>query len=839
MKPVSYQRMASSLNGGQKDVGLDCLLSTSKVMYCEKCGFVSADSTVFKKHMLEHMGTRFYCFYCNNVSYSEAELHVHLKQHTAKYPYKCHYCGQVYMRRQCLVKHIERLHGKSVDQRLSKPDTHAPVSSVLPRVLTTDVSPVRPTVKVRVPTTITPQVRLDEDLQRGKAVDTNATSVPKVAELLSPLHELIQHNRALTVSLPEEVTIPAGCLVELVEVKTVNGTKELKLRLVSQQENGSVIKDSRTTGSQNTTLGKPSAAALNSPNTVKPPNMGVCTVNRKQCEIKSPNVHRPVVPVSVARNIPNQISKDKRGIKRTLQEMMNLNVESPAVVPTKVSKTMQNPAREGNCVIKNLQREMVSVHVAPPTNVLTKTTNTLTNMLNPENLGTGVSQRTLNEKKNLLPEHLKSIPPRMVHDVKRAPQDLQVAVKEEPCYITSKNSTTANIKEERVGQNQQSLMSACISLSVPLAAHNQETSSTLLDRKVNATTDPSCLLLDTACRTSVDSSLTKQPREDGGSTLTDSKASPWAQSGRCNEKPFEGDTSEPEGFPVISSVFSLSQQPEDVQGSIQPLVLALRGIVMSKNNCSVKMTSDPIKTPDVITRHAEETPTSGHSQVIATAVSSNHNQLLAPAETVKTEEADKHSQTLLGSCVTIKEETNGTTPKDNNKCNQSVTPKSQPSTDEQEAAGIASCADASVTESPVQRVSDVAANEQDISSRFLTVTLKRIQLGSWRHSKKRLKLKKASKAKTQVPTGSLMDSAVFHPLPLKEDQLVKRPGPNQPVVVLNHPKPQVPKRGEGTTTFADTGTSEVVPKCQILKMRLSKVMGQKYEVMGCTVRFYP
>lgn len=57
-------------------------------------------------------------------------------------------------------------------------------------------------------------------------------------ELLAPLNQPIEHNRPLTVSCPEEITIPAGCLVELVEVKNVNGTRELELRLVPQNHAG-------------------------------------------------------------------------------------------------------------------------------------------------------------------------------------------------------------------------------------------------------------------------------------------------------------------------------------------------------------------------------------------------------------------------------------------------------------------------------------------------------------------------------------------------------------------------------------------------------------------------
>lgn len=66
-------------------------------------------------------------------------------------------------------------------------------------------------------------------------------------ELLAPLNQPIQHNKPLTVSCPEEITIPAGCLVELVEVKNVNGTRELELRLVPQQLTGPQQGDMKST----------------------------------------------------------------------------------------------------------------------------------------------------------------------------------------------------------------------------------------------------------------------------------------------------------------------------------------------------------------------------------------------------------------------------------------------------------------------------------------------------------------------------------------------------------------------------------------------------------------
>ncbi|XP_041800008.1 uncharacterized protein LOC121611494 [Chelmon rostratus] len=825
MKPVSYQSMPSSVSAAHP--ALDRVLSTSNVMYCEKCGFATPDPAVFKKHMIEHTGTRFYCFYCNNVSFSEAELNAHLKQHTAKYPFKCPHCGQGYMRRLCLVKHIERLHSKGMSYGPAKPGMtkipHVPVSSALPSVPTADPSSLRPVVRVTVPTPSAPAFRLSKDDHREKTLDTNVSNATNGnVELLSPLNGLIQHNRALTVSLPEEVTIPAGCLVELVEVKTVNGTKELKLRLVSQQENESVIKDTRTTVSQSTTLGKQLSSTLNHPNT----SLGMCTINRKQYETKTVNVEHPaVVPVSISQNLPNQISKEKSGLKRTSQEIINL--ECHTVLPNKVPKTILNPVREGNIGIKVTPREPVNHNAAPPTVASSRVANRLTSILHPENMGTCVSQRVVDERKNLIPEHSKSIPPRRANDIKSIPRDVSLAVKLEPGQNRLKNNTASEIKTEASGSNQQSLKSASPSLSVPLAAAAQVRPPAISVCKDNVA-KPSF---------SVARSQHQLPSFKTAVLSNGTKSSAWDQEVKASERAMERDVPEPEGFPVISSVFSLSQQPEDVQGSIQPLVMALRGIVMDKSHSSGSPTPDHIKINS--TEQVKEVATSKFCAQVATKDEPiTHDLLLTEqtSESVKVEQHHKgiqHSSALTLNHTDVKEDRNCPQPIDNNKC--SHTPDLKSSTDKESDSKIGADVDACGTADPLQQM---AKSEHDISSKFLTVSLKRVQLGVWKKNKKGLKLR-ISKYKTQLPMSSVTDCTVIYPMPLKVDQLVKRPGPNQPVVVLNHPKPRASLQGARPDTLADTGAPEVVPNCQILKMRLSKVMGQKYEVMGCTVGVFP
>lgn len=827
MKPVSFQSTPSTVIGGHP--ALDHVLSTSNVMYCDKCGFSSTDAAVFKKHKTEHMGTRFYCFYCNNVSFSEAELNAHLKQHTEKYPFKCPHCGQGYMRRLCLVKHIERLHSKGISYGPAKPGMtkipNVPVSSALPSVHTADPSSNRPVVRVTVPTPSTPAFRLGKDEQRGKTVDTyvsNATNGN--AELLSPLNGLIQHNRALTVSLPEEVTIPAGCLVELVEMKTVNGTKELKLRLVSQQENESVIKDTRTPVSQNTALEKQLSSTLNHPNM----SLGMCTINRKPYETKTVNVEHPaVVPVSISKNLHNQISKDKSGLKRASPEIINLECHT---VPNKIPKSNLNLVRDGNNGIKVTQREPVNHNAAPPTVPSTRVANRLTNTIHPENMGACVSQRVVDERKTLIPELSKSINPRRPGDMKSIPQDVSLAVKREPGDISLKNNVTSKIKKEALGLNQPSLQSAPPSLNVPsaAAAHGRPPAiSVCKDNVANSSFS--------VPRTLTEPSPFKTPVL---SNRTNSKISAWNQDVSSSEKAGEGDVPEPEGFPVISSVFSLSQQPEDVQGPIQPLVMALRGIVMNKSNSSGSTTPDNVKITNS-TKEVKKMSTSGYCAQVARKDGSSTQELLPTertSESVRVEEQHKgtqHPPALTLNHIHVKREKKSTTSTDHD--NGSHTPGSKSSAGEESVSKSAAHVDPSGTANSVQQMSK---SEHDISSKYLTVSLKRVQVGVWKKNKKGLKLR-ISKYKTQVPMGSPSHCTVIHPMPLKVDQLVKRPGPNQPVVVLNHPKPRASIQGVGADTLTDTGASEVVPKCQILKMRLSKVMGQKYEVMGCTVGVFP
>ncbi len=81
------------------------------------------------------------------------------------------------------------------------------------------------------------QLRTTSRALVGSSAEPSSSLSSVQVELLAPLNQPIQHNKPLTVSCPEEINIPAGCLVELVEVKNVNGTRELELRLIPPNGN--------------------------------------------------------------------------------------------------------------------------------------------------------------------------------------------------------------------------------------------------------------------------------------------------------------------------------------------------------------------------------------------------------------------------------------------------------------------------------------------------------------------------------------------------------------------------------------------------------------------------
>ncbi|XP_030223773.1 uncharacterized protein znf518b [Gadus morhua] len=820
MNHVKYPKGPESLLHRQDSLDLNGLLTSPKVLYCEKCGFASTQTEDFENHMREH-GTPFYCFYCNHVSYSKKELEIHLLQH--KFPFRCQFCGHGYMRRAHLLKHIQRWHSKDAGPELNHAQTTLPETLSLstafaPGVHRTSV----PTVKVRIPV---PVARNDHGIkgrQHSKRVDLNVIHAPKLSsELMSPGKNFVQHNMALTVPLPEEVSIPAGCVVELIEVKTVNGTKELKLRLVSQQENKSVLDDTVLPHSASV---NPLSSAVNHQHLLKLGNAEKSSVNRRIYTAKDVHVERPATYQTIAAQTAlNTFQRGMSGTKRTLKESLIRNVDIPYALPTKVPRITVYPTRQ-DVDAPITQTVTLKPRTEYPTPVITgRVAKEISSAAIPASKGTLSSCKPTHRENNTVVE-CTAFPP-----------ELQVAVKEEPNDPGNKTTATPEIKQEPLKRNDQtrrSTTSPSISSSVSTTALASTTTQIFSECKRENVAVDSTILMTMLKRPGsilLDPESTKKTKMEDN--LSPHKSSIWSASGPgCNRR-FEA-------FPVISSVFSLSQQQDEVQSSIRPLVKELRGIVMRKESPSVQVSADRTEIRGAITEPKEEVESTIHCVPKDKKDNAGTGKgLLTEGSCDVTSPPSKHcSQQTQTQAKTyyVKEETSSTKGKDGNQNNQIPTTQREPLTAQQQA-----CINNTPNISPVAgdsqgHLPQSAFRREDSSSKFLTVSLERMQMDFWTK-----KIPKLSKTRIPSPVRGLCHKAFLYPAPLRLGQPVIRPGPNQPVVVLNHPKPIVPKRTEVDHLSEPLVSTEVLPKCQILKMRLSKVMGEKYEVIGCTVGFFP
>ncbi|XP_055783161.1 uncharacterized protein LOC129858168 isoform X1 [Salvelinus fontinalis] len=699
----------------------------SKVWFCEKCRFLTTDFDDYSSHIMEHAVMRFYCFYCNHVSYSEAELNHHVEQHTRVHPFKCQFCDYRAVKKDYVEMHMKRIHNappEKVSSALPRGPKPASLPSALPRdptlsgILNTRVAPLR---------TKNITTRVDEGRPMDGTLDANI--LPKVeVELLAPLNEPIQHNRPLTVSFPEVGTIPPGCLVELVEVKTVNGTKELKLRLVSQQSNGSVMKACRTTTSQNATLCKSSMSNA-TPTREKPVKKRTCTGNIS------------------TRQINDQKQKD--------------------------------------------------LTTAPSTN--------------------GIQLKKHSEELLV-----------MVKDVNQPFEIKKEEVKEENCDSVQKSERLHSF----TAVSSVSMMGNVNGTKSPFVAPAAMSSFVLCNPR------SSTLVIPTP---------TNQPKEDETCHVADSITSGWTQS----ENPLVDDVPGPKGFPVISAVFSLS--------SPQLLAVALRTIALGNNSPSAtgeqgnvknSLILTPAKTTAVCKGH-EHKINPGNTDMAPECLSSVHAPQMIPktCHQVQSAQCSRHTQSLTSNPLSTKGENNSVTIKLHKKTVLNMK-KSPPKVAKKTVNTRDSWIGQIDTEKgSVPRHWKSSANKRDISGRLsscLKLSLKRIrveeesslqrctpELNQRRKKRRRRDMVSGSKTFTHLldTTG---DRVIICPTPLKEDQLVKQPGPNQPVVVLNHPKPLVLRGRLGMETIPDIG-----PTCHIMKMKLSKVMGHTYEVIGCTVKASP
>lgn len=233
--------------------------------YCDKCRFSTKDPLQYRKHTLQHEEIRFICSHCSYVSYTKGEFQRHLVKHTGVFPYRCEYCDYGAIRNDYIVKHRRRVHERAgakrplkavaklepkkanvsrqnaellkappqrtafqnkVSDQLSRFSIHANKDRVHSVMLIPELEYQKDVVCI--PNKMTLSEPNNASLLGNKNVEV---------EVLSPAKEPVQPGVPLTVVAPAELVVPTNCLAQLIDVKVVNGTQQLVLKLFPLEEN--------------------------------------------------------------------------------------------------------------------------------------------------------------------------------------------------------------------------------------------------------------------------------------------------------------------------------------------------------------------------------------------------------------------------------------------------------------------------------------------------------------------------------------------------------------------------------------------------------------------------
>lgn len=86
--------------------------ASSQKLFCSKCRFITKDHDLFERHLAQHAGVTFTCNICGHISYTKVESQRHAVQHSGKFPFKCEFCSYGAVRRDYVVKHVQRVHSR-------------------------------------------------------------------------------------------------------------------------------------------------------------------------------------------------------------------------------------------------------------------------------------------------------------------------------------------------------------------------------------------------------------------------------------------------------------------------------------------------------------------------------------------------------------------------------------------------------------------------------------------------------------------------------------------------------------------------------------------------------
>ncbi|NXG76702.1 Z518B protein, partial [Baryphthengus martii] len=227
--------------------------------YCDKCRFSTKDPLQYKKHIGQHEEIKFICSHCSYISYTKGEFQRHLVKHTGTFPYQCEYCEYGAVRHDYIVKHTRRVHetpSKRLSNAIINHKQKRPSQSTLFEKQKYDKIPFQNELSnsssnmvCEIPAKTTKTACSSHDVEcsvtTASVQDKAILEVSEISvcenqsvevEVYSPKTEPLQPGMPLTVIAPSELVVPSNCLAQIVEIKIVNGTQQLVLKLIPMKE---------------------------------------------------------------------------------------------------------------------------------------------------------------------------------------------------------------------------------------------------------------------------------------------------------------------------------------------------------------------------------------------------------------------------------------------------------------------------------------------------------------------------------------------------------------------------------------------------------------------------
>ncbi|XP_076844097.1 uncharacterized protein znf518b [Brachyhypopomus gauderio] len=624
-------------------------------------------------------------------------------------------------------------------------------------------------------------------LEKLKSITQSSVQV----ELLAPLNQPIQHNRPLTVSCPEEITIPAGCLVELVEVKNVSGTRELELRLVPQ------LPDALPVGGLRGTTATSAAGRLSF-------KCRVTTEDDQQARLDHGATHKNGVPESEVKE--SLLKAHSTDITATIKDEPEVN-ENALCSKTIVSETSASLKAAFQCASRSVSKPAPYPSGSGRFNLQPHTAHTL--VTNTPELVTPVLQMTSAHKTTSCSAASQSITTEGVKCDLRAVQALP------------------NKREGAESYEGLPVISSVFSLCpVPEATLSQiHTGVGISDKHTGEALTSSNVRTNGNVKNVNDLAVFKHELKTEEETESSTKIVQ-----NCSQKLVENE----DKHTIYKEDTNISQGlvPETPDNMLEK----------SAQTCANDLKDQ--------TGWKHESDARG---IAASGPALNKNFTTQPNEKAETKQkVEDH--------VPVQRESSPASPM-NPRVALVRIPRLESYSVLESAKNITDklVEEESVTARPVLCCT---SNQQNLQGTAIKLVLKRkrsetenkdseqdFQPGLTffdvhqhkKHKKGKKKAKKHRASKVRLDFHQLLQKSKVAKLwltPLKEDQLVKLPGPNQPVVVLNHPNPPVQMVSTGDQTLKDykwiTSVHGLCPQpikqCPSFIMKLKKVQGQKYQV---------